>query len=458
MKKTFKLSLIATLCSTLWLTGCGDAKTTINEKESEQPATDHDHDHGSGGDITIDSLGRLAISAPDSDQISVFDLDDSELVGQFSTTYAGSRITASAGYRYLVITNRENGHTGFIDGGLWREDHVAHLHDYEQAPATIDFHIDSNQPTHVVKHEGLMAIFNDGNADTSTNASVNLLTDENITAAKTDSEVITFDMNMHGVAEPRGDFILTTVRRDDATSTSSAKILPDQVAVYHKHGDEYEQDVIFDTTCPNLHGAAQSENFVAFGCGDGVFLAKDDGHDFDVSKIANLDNFDTRRVGSLYGHHSHNALIGVASARGTTPLLVTVDATKGAMSAIDWQPQTDAAPVSYGFSVDGDVFVILDNQGYLTLLKSHLHNGETEWEFASRVDFTEQDVSTMPDGQSFSLVMSQHADTAYISDPIANTIVAVDLADGDVTTALSLDFTPANISWLGIKNEEEHAH
>lgn len=456
MKKTMKLSLIATLCSSLLLTGCGDAETNIVEKEPEKPAAGDDHGHGGHGDITIDSLGRLAISSPDSDNIAIFDLDDSELLGQFATTHSGSRITASAGYRYLVVTNRDNGHTGFIDGGLWREDHVAHLHDYEQAPAAIDFHIDSSRPTHVVKHDGAMAIFNDGAEDGSIAASVNLLTDENITAAKTDSEVISFDMNMHGVAEPRGDFILTTVRRDDASSTSTAKILPDQVAVYHKHGDEYEQDVIFELTCPNLHGAAQSKGYVAFGCGDGVFLAKDDGHDFDVSKIANLDNFDTRRVGTLYGHHEHDSLIGVASARGTTPILVTVNAAGGEMEAIDWQPQTDAAPVSYGFSAEGDVFVILDNQGYLTLLEQHVHDGAIEWEFSSRVDFTEQDVSTMPDDQNFSLVISQHTHIAYISDPLAKSIVAVDLEDGDVTTALSLDFTPANISWLGIK--EEHAH
>lgn len=458
MNTKFKLKLVAALCSTLWLTGCGDAKTKINEKEPQQPTPSTGDNHNHGGDIKIDSLGRLAISTPDSDQIAIYNLDDSELLGQFSSTYKDSRITSSAGYRYLVITNRKNGHTGFIDGGLWREDHVAHLHDYKKSPAAINFHIDSSQPTHVVKHAGAMAIFNDGNADTSTNASVNLLTDANITAEKTDSEIITFDMNMHGVAEPRGDFILTTIRRDDATSTSSAKILPDQIAVYHKHGTKYERDTIFTLTCPNLHGAAQTKGYVAFGCGDGVFLAKDDGHDFDVSKVANLNNFDTRRVGRLYGHHNHNSLIGIASSRGVTPILVSIDATKGSMEAIDWKPQTNASPTSYSFSADGNVFVILDNQGYLTLLKPHVHDGATEWEFSSRIDFTDQDTSTMAEGQSFSLVMSQHSDIAYVGNPLAKSVHAINLADGKVTAALTLDYAPKAITWLGIKTAKKHAH
>jgi len=454
MKCAFKLSLLSIILSTTLLAGCGGAKTTITELESsKEKQSEHDH----GNDLIIDSLGRLAISAAGSNDVSLYDLDDNTLLDSFSIPHDNSTISASAGFRYVVLKNRSQGYIGFIDGGLWREDHVAHLHDYKQAPLMSSYDIHSSQPTHIVTHDGQMAIFNDGNAQANINATINILSDNDITAQSSTFPTIDLAMNMHGVAEPKGEHLLATLRRDDSESTSGNKILPDQVAVYHLHNGEYEQEQILSTVCPNLHGAAQSQHHVAFGCSDGVLIAHEHNDEYESEKIINLADFGELRIGKLIGNEHSNTLFGVASAHGENiSKLYAIDPEELTMEAVDWQPTDNAKAINYAFSSEAKLFVVLDDKGYLTLLKPHQHNGHHEWEFEQRIDFSDQDMSLMPTDRSFQITMSPNAQYAYISDPIGKKVIHINLSDASITTQLELNFVPDNLTWLGIEDEHEH--
>ncbi len=262
MTNSFPTSILATAVTALLLSACGDAETTIVEKDpiivsedehdhehkhSDEHGHDDAHDHGnsSNGDIIIESMGRLAVLSLDSNEAAIvgLDEDDKGINASFSLTHANNRLSASAGGRYAVISQRSEGLVQFIDNGIWREDHVAHLHDYKQAPALLSYTLNGAQPTHVVSHNSQTAIFNDGNADTGEAASVDVITDALI-ASEGAATTLSYNTNMHGVAEPRGDYLLSTVRRADEDSSSFTKILPDQVAVYHLHDGEYEQDLL----------------------------------------------------------------------------------------------------------------------------------------------------------------------------------------------------------------------
>ncbi|TMO84887.1 5-methyltetrahydrofolate--homocysteine methyltransferase, partial [Pseudoalteromonas ruthenica] len=100
------------------------------------PDDGHDHDDGGdhGDEYTIDSLGRLAILAGDINEANFFDLDDNELLDTFTLTNDSNTLSSSPDFRYAVIASRAQDYLGFIDSGLWREDHGAHLHDYDQSP------------------------------------------------------------------------------------------------------------------------------------------------------------------------------------------------------------------------------------------------------------------------------------------------------------------------------------
>lgn len=464
MTITHKFNLLAVAIGAILLTGCGDAETTLIEKDPiEVPDDDHDddHDHDDDDEFLIDSMGRIAVLSGESNVASIFDLDDSELLDPFSLIHTSNTLTSSADYRFAVIASRSEDYVGFIDGGMWQEDHTAHLHDYEQSPAMSDFEVAGSRPTHILSHDGQLAVFFDGDADAGTPASVKVATDTQISSETDPLPTLDYTVNMHGVAEARGEYLLATIRRDDAESTSAAKILPDQVGVYHLHDDEYEQEQVLDVLCPDLHGAAQNEDYVAFGCTDGVLVAHEHDGEYEAEKIANIDILDGLRIGTLYGHEESESLIGVASGHGGgEATLIAVNPSQGTMEELEWQPESPADPVSYAFSHEGDAFLVLDSEGYLNVLEAHEEDGGQHWELHARLDITEEDVSTMPEGMSFSMTVAQNGHYAYISDPIAQHILQIDLETLTFTGDIELDFAPDSITWLGIAeaDHDEHDH
>lgn len=455
MKNRLVLTAIA---SALILAGCGDAETNIVELDPiEAPDDDHDHDHDHDSEFEIESEGRLVVSDAASNTLTVFDLDDNSVLDTFTTTFDGSSVSASADYRFAVINSRSNGLTEFLDGGLWREDHVEHLHDYEEAPSFSDFTLEGSQPTHVVAYDGQLAVFYDGNADTSMPAGVKVVTDMQIASETSDVPTLEFTVNMHGVAEPRGDMLISTVRRDDAESRSSNPILPDSVAVFHWHDGEYEEEQRFDGECADLHGAAQNELAVAFGCSDGVLILNEDDEVFTSSFVENIDGLNDLRIGTMYGHEHSEAFIGIASQHGGgSAILANVSPITSTMSVIDWQPAADAHAVSYGFSMGGEYFAILDDKGFVTLLEEHEEDGDAHWEFAHKIDVASANAENLADGQSFSMSASQHEEVLFVVDPVAQAILAVDLESETTETLLELDFEPARAVWLGIAEAHEH--
>ena len=463
MTKLFKLKLIALAISSTLITACGDAETTIVEKdpivvEDEHDHDDDDHDHDDG--FTIESLGRLAVLAGDSNEASFFDLDENALLDTFTLNNDSNTLSSSPDFRYAIIANRTQDYLGFIDSGLWREDHGAHLHDYEQSPVFSSYELTSgSRPTHLITHDGQLAVFYDGDSETGTAASVAVLTDNDITNATASLPGIAYDINMHGVAEPRGEHLLSTIRRDDSESTSVAKVLPDQVGVYHFHDGEYELEQTLDLTCPDLHGAAQNHDTVVFGCGDGVLLAHQQGDDYEAEKVANIAAVGDLRIGTLYGHENSDAFIGIAAGHGGgSSVLLSINPATAEMEELEWQLADGASAVSYSFSANGEHFLVLDSLGFLNVLSAHDEDGEMHWELAGQVDITQEDVATMPEGMSFSMTVAQNGQFAYVADPIAQHIVQVHLEDLEIESEVELTFAPSAITWLGIAEQDDHDH
>lgn len=462
MSKQNTRNLIATSLLSFALVGCGgDATTTIIEREPivETPSNP---DSGSGGDhnddFIINSMGRLAVTSFESNDISLLDIDDGTLLDNFTMQYDGTRVSASPDNRYAVLSARNFDTVEFLDGGLWREDHVEHLHDYEQAPSMSDFMLTGSRPTHISAHDGRLAVFYDGDSDAGIPAEVQVVSDSDIVSATTSPASLMYSVNMHGVAKPWGEFVLSTIRRDDAENTSNTKISPDQVGVYHLHDGEFELEQVLDQTCPDLHGAAQNHEFATFGCGDGVLVAHEHEGEFEAQKIANIAAIDAMRIGTLYGHEDSETFVGIASSRATgVTTLLAVNPEDNEMEVIDWQPADNASPVAYSFSYDGAHFVILDNQGYLTLLAAEQHDGHTHLEFEGRLDISELDVTTMPDGASFAMTVSKNDNHVYVSDPMAQHILQIDIETMSIEGDMELDFVPASLVWLGI-GAEEHDH
>lgn len=444
-----KLSLAALLISVSLLSACGDSTTNIVEKDPIAGDDDHDHDHDD-----ISTAGRLAISAKDSNLVSVYELSDGSLLDTFAVADIPSALAASPAKRYALAVQRTTDRVEFIDGGLFQEDHVDHLHDYQQAPELTSFILSDSRPTHITSTDSQLALFFDGDAASSTPAAVAVITEADITTDSNGYPVLNYTLNMHGAAQARGDYLISTIRDADSATT-----LPDKVAVYEQHGDHYHEELVFDELCPGLHGSAQNEHFISFGCTDGVLLIEQDGATFTASKLANTADFSgTMRIGTLVGAEHAEHFVGFAGASA-----FAIHAHDGEMELIDWQAAEGAALTGYGFADNGSKFVLLDNQGYLTILNYHGHEHEAAeepaFEFAAKVQLTTADVATMPEGSRFELAISASDDKVYVTNPIEQTLLTVDIADAEIVATKQLNFMPHKLVWLGIAQPAEaHDH
>ena len=135
--------LLMTVSASFILSGCGDAKTRINEKASI-PA-DNGHNHG-GGKSKGTTSGRLLIVNTEQTQAEVFDLSDSALLATVSLDALPSAVYATGGYRYAALIERNADKVGFIDGGLWQEPHDDHFDLFTTTPTLSNFSLSGSRP------------------------------------------------------------------------------------------------------------------------------------------------------------------------------------------------------------------------------------------------------------------------------------------------------------------------
>ncbi len=196
-----------------------------NDQDALRDSHD-DHDH-----TEVETSGRLVYGKADgaASRVYVYDLHDNEIAGEFPFANAPSAIYSSPERRYAVVLQRTNDKTSFIDGGVWQEDHGDHLHDYVEAPLKLALEIDGARPTHYEVHEELAALFLDGVAPDQV-AGIRTFSDESLELGRMEAS-LDLPRFMHGTAEPRGDYLLTTFRAEGASGT-----LPSAVELYQRSG------------------------------------------------------------------------------------------------------------------------------------------------------------------------------------------------------------------------------
>ena len=434
--KNFRLKTLIIACAATALVGCGDSETNITEiaptpTPAPAPVDDgHDHDGELGH-------GRLAIAELDQSVVHIFDLEDNSLVESVAITHPAEYLYASPEGRYAVAVQRSLDNVEFIDGGVWQELHDDHYDQHKDAPELTSFTLHDVKPTHYVPRGDKAAIFFDGNKDTGANAGLSLLSDESISEEKIIAEHH-FETYMHGTAEIRGEFVLTTLRETDAQSS-----LPERVAVLEVHGDHFHQEQVFDTTCPALHGSFQSEDYVAFACGDGVLAIEQQGSTFTAQKINNpADMPEGSRIGSLKGSEESNVMIGKAGSD-----FFLVDLAQQNITPFAWQQEESLTSVTYGFDGHNEHMLILDNKGHL-----NLYSAESNWQFERSIEVFE----SLSEEAKPLIVSSKAHELVYIIN--GQEVTTIDLHDGEVVGHFDLDFTPTKAAWLGVAAEEEHEH
>lgn len=422
-----KISLASLLA--LALAACGGSSS--DEEVITPPDDGHTH-------TDIETAGRLVIGESGSSAIHVYDLDSQSVIQTFAADNAPSAIYSSPDQRYALLFQRTQGVVQFVDGGIWQEDHVDHLHDYKEAPALLTTRWSGASPTHYETHDDKAAIFFDGNAQSGVNASVSLLSDSSI-ATGTPEATLQLASAMHGTAEPRGEYLLTTYIPTDGSSS-----LPTHVELYHQHGDHYHLEKKFEPECPGLHGSFSNKDYIAFGCTDGVLVVHQDGSNFTASKIANPAGIGSGvRIGTIIGHEDLTSFVGIASPGH----LFNIDPVAGTISRITWEDGRTRR--AHTLDAEGKNLLVLDDQGKLHILDTQ------NWSKRATVDA----VGNMPSAAPFPALVASHAsDTAFLADVNGKQISVIDLDSASIKVKYPLNFTPSALTWLGLAADEHAGH
>jgi hypothetical protein len=356
------------------------------------------------------ALGSLAVVSQDNDRtaLSLYDLSQNKTVLHTPLKQLPLAIYSSPNYGYAVMMDRVAGEVSFVAAG--------------QQPKILDYRLYGAAPTHYRQVNGQAAVFYDG-SDTQV-SKFDVFSDQDIAKGLVASQHLPY--KHHGVAEPRGNMVLSSYLAEGETQVSMVKS-------YAQHGDHYHEEQTLTHACPSLHGAASNQNFIAFGCQDGVLLVEQQGQRFIDTKITT-----PVRIGTLLGHEKVSDLVAIAS---TQQELFIVDTDQQQADMVVWNNQ-DLKRLKQNFSSTGQYFVILDDQGGLSILDSNT------WQVLHYVPVLSQDALAQAQ-----LAMHGTQDQVFINDANTKQIVQIDLSTGQIVQRIQLDVVPQQMAWLKHSND-----
>ncbi|MGJ0203954.1 zinc metallochaperone AztD [Leucobacter sp. gxy201] len=353
-----------------------------------------------------ETSGRVAVSYPGG--IAVLDPQTLDVVGEFKTEEF-TRLNAFGDGRTIAVTTSE---------GFQMLD--------TSAPALTDAMFKAETAGHVVIHGENTVLFDDGTGTTTIVPTAGFAGGYE-TVPKT--MTYTADAPHHGVSIVLEDgSLLTTV--GDETSRTGAKAL-------HPHEDRWLEEAV-NADCPGIHGeGAAAKETVVFGCENGALLFKDGS----FTKLAAPDAYG--RMGNAFVSETSPIVVGDykndPDAEGyllNSVALIDTDAeTLEVLSLPEEVRYTfrDLArgpgDLAYILSTDGQVHVLEPKTGKITNSFPVIEpwEGPAAWQDAHPA-------------------IKVNGNIAYITEPAAKRVHAVDLTTGKVTASAELDHTPNELA------------
>lgn len=347
--------------------------------------------------------------------IAVLDADTLEQVGDLPID-GFTRVNPAGDGRHVFVTVP----AGFqlLDTGAWTADGKS----YAEAPVLGDVVWKGEKAGHVVVHGDKTVLFADGTGDFSSFDTAALLTSGGKLPATQD---FTSEAAHHGVAiELTSGEVISTL--GDEEGRTGARVLDAAGAETAR----FEQ-------CPAIHGeAAAADEVVVFGCQDGAITYKDG----QFTKITAPDPFG--RIGNIFTTDDSAIALGDyrddQDAEGyLLQSFVVIDTAANTMKKVDLPDGVGYTFRDLGRGANGE-FVILGTDGALRIfdetgasLATHpvigAWEGPAEW-------------------QDPHPALKIQNGVAYVSEPSANELHAVDLRTGEITATATLPGTPNELA------------
>lgn len=401
--------------------------TTSSPQTTTQPEAEEDHDHDDDHadehdhDDGDEQATREEHSAPqprlvtaevDTGMVLVVDLESWEIIAREPSAVdqvtPGEAPSTSEDGRFVFISHYGQDRVTVVDTGTWSTAHGTHSHHYTTNPSVIAA-VDGPSPSHVVSHDGMAAVFFDGEGR------VDVIDEDELRHGHLHlADTFTVGAH-HGVAIPVDGCYLSSLPAD------SPEDLPASIGVI------CDGELVAEVAdCPDLHGEASLRSSFVFACADGVrsLSVDQDGH-WDVLTVASPDGVDdqdlfgadTPRFWMFSGASGADYL---ASWVGANHLYVyDEDGENARIRAIDMEAQV----AIFGVAVQSDgIAVALTTDGFLHRIDL---GTATVAESVSVIDPFEPDLTFST--PSHQLVAT--GNRGYLLDVTTNTLIEVSVGE-----------------------------
>ncbi|WP_454086215.1 zinc metallochaperone AztD [Georgenia sp. Marseille-Q6866] len=335
-------------------------------------------------------------------------LDDAEMEGFLRLNPAGDG-------RHVLVSTTEGFHA--YDTGLELQGHGDHHHYYASAPSLTDTVLDADTPGHVVTHAGRTALFADGTGE------VQIVDPLALVEGAPQAETWTAPDAHHGVAVPLADgAMLVSVGTADGRTAA---------ALLDADGAE-----LATGPCPGLHGeAVAAGSAVVVGCEDGPLVLRDG----EFHKVPVEDEY--ARSGNLAGSSESAVVLGDYKVDADAELerperVALIDTRADSVRLVDLGASYTFRSLARG--PHGEALVLTTDG---TLRAIDPDSGEQMGQVAVVEPWEEP-----TEWQEPRPAIASVDGVAYVTEPAASALHAVDLSTGKVVRTYDLPHVPNELS------------
>lgn len=209
---------------------------------------------------------RLFVADHSLPVVRAIDLASGSEIGRFDLRGYAALSLSDTGRTVFAVQGEENV-VHVIDTGIALSDHGEHRDLEVTPPKLVGATIKGEKPGHVVTHGDDVAIFYDRTDR------FDLLKESSLLQEKPEPKVVNTIAAHHGVAVPMGNYLLVSAPNMQAPVKEGE--LPPRLGL--RVLDREGRQIGDVAPCTGLHGEATSARLVAFGCEEGVLVARPGG-------------------------------------------------------------------------------------------------------------------------------------------------------------------------------------
>ncbi len=327
-----------------------------------------------------------------------------------------NRLNGAGDGRHLLVSTQ--GGFRVLDAGTWTEPHGDHSHHYTSTPQLTEVLHPAEEPGHVVAHDGLTALFDDGTGE------VVVLDSDAVAEGADGARRLTTPSPHHGVAVALADGSLV-VSEGTEDERTGIRVL-----------DAAGREVASSDGCPGVHGeAVAADDAVVIGCEDGALVHAGG----QIREVQSPDAYG--RIGNQAGSEASPVVLGDYKTDPDAELerptrVALVDTRTAQLRLVD-------LPASYSFrslgrGEDGEALV-LGTDGALHVIDPETGTLERSvpvvapWEEPLEWQQPRPTLHVL-DG------------TAYVTEPATRQVHAVDVVTGEVWQSADVGVVPNELA------------